>query len=1488
MEGATPALPSMGADTLLLPSLFACMTQWVEDRGTLLKVVDILFLLFGESKNRTITLARRDHVDLLLKLLARSVGEGEGAVDEPSWEDLLLVAKLSAILARLASQRGSDARDILGRGGDAVLAAVLRAAAAAAAGRAPPVRRDGFDVSEDAWGGATTAAAELTSVLCAGTDHQKMLRASGGVTQLGELLCNCLRRGGATHSDGGAGGAGDDSDGKGAPRLLVLPFAVPLLHACYAAVAGNRENSAELIAAGGGLVLSALVREAGDLWLLRSAAAAGLRVLLPAHAQDGGLDTVYLSAQLLIAGLQWRFREAEDAESRSGTNSAASGSAAEARPAAPVDETVLRVRAALRRLTEPRVSSRSSSPAGAEGTDRSAADVLPSEEEDVSDSGVLSWLRQALPRLGLPDAAEVFSGQRLTPPPFGHCFRVYDAVRSDCEDIKAVHFDDNAIASLLRRLRAELSQSVEAKYFLVAIRGGMRLMVRTLNNIDESVMLAACDAAYALLLDCPPAQSAFLEADGLAALTGCLQDYNTDILMSALQIAALLASQHSHCRDEVRNSAVLQHAVRICSRFPADDVNCAVAAAAVGVLSHAVTSNVENQNYVCARGGLERLTRILLFCAKAFATGPRAESSERRGVRTPESADVKDASASGASGASPSSTVRRRSSDGATGAGTGAPRASSAESGRSRPARPASSRGGRRPPRPPSSSSSAAGGEPAMAVFLSGPSPDRPIVPPPPGPQQSPRDTLAREGAQAMASLMEACCLTLRNLVYRNTDAQHRAVACGSVRLCLRLLWEHFVGGSSSDDPALFDMPTVHYGSAGAGTGASDDVAESTRDQEGDDDGARGAGASRRAGGSRSPFSAPEDYEAARVIMAEVIEAEAHSIGRPPGMPDLPLSLLAVLVNSVDANPSNQNYLDSRVMRELVLQILVRWSVGRPLTGGSSASSRSAGSEGKGDEEAAAAGVERLPTGVNERIRAMTMSMTCLLLSHLVWNHEHQQAQYTRPAVARELLRMIDAQPVWVVGEDTGVGTGDDGAGAAGAGGAGTPGPRKSPGVSESASVSLPAEPEDPTEREGLHYVRGALDPDPMGPGPAPAPQAFADEAEIVAERCLYALMALINLMHGNPEAQRTVAEEGGIGVVLRQVASPEPSIRKSASFCLGNLVKTNRENALELASHNGVITLVQLLNDEDDDELSKKAFATLTHMGDIAVHHIVAGIEVACASLPVRPSAPSAAAAAVLKACPSEAVPDDVDADALADEAKTMEAAEELLEDMPPVQANAVAALSKLLACLNGLLYTSPECREWLAHEDSWEGGLAPIMRVLVAPVPCALRVHACYCLANLTMGDTNTEALVRRVTDLGALDILTSFLAELRAYEHRMDEPEEARTILYTTLSHLARSKPLVAQLVQPDVVAALSADCTSTTPSNEAGELTLLLAEESAAVAEARSAGLLDGLAVALRGLARRRASLSDAIQARAAQCLLELGAGPGAGRGVEIRK
>jgi hypothetical protein len=82
---------------------------------------------------------------------------------------------------------------------------------------------------------------------------------------------------------------------------------------------------------------------------------------------------------------------------------------------------------------------------------------------------------------------------------------------------------------------------------------------------------------------------------------------------------------------------------------------------------------------------------------------------------------------------------------------------------------------------------------------------------------------------------------------------------------------------------------------------------------------------------------------------------------------------------------------------------------------------------------------------------------------------------------------------------------------------------------------------------------------------------------------------------------------------------SPVYEIRKTAAFCIGNLVKNHRGNAEALGAAGGVAQLAAVLNDVEDDELSKRAFSALVQMEDVSLSVILGRVATLVRRLPIR-----------------------------------------------------------------------------------------------------------------------------------------------------------------------------------------------------------------------------------------------------------------------------
>jgi hypothetical protein len=101
------------------------------------------------------------------------------------------------------------------------------------------------------------------------------------------------------------------------------------------------------------------------------------------------------------------------------------------------------------------------------------------------------------------------------------------------------------------------------------------------------------------------------------------------------------------------------------------------------------------------------------------------------------------------------------------------------------------------------------------------------------------------------------------------------------------------------------------------------------------------------------------------------------------------------------------------------------------------------------------------------------------------------------------------------------------------------------------------------------------------------------DTVEATQEISFYALLALINLSsQSNATCQQLIAKLGGLEILLNLLRSPSFDAKKTVCLCLGHLLKGNQGNAQQVVSKGGVMVLVELINDEEeDDELSNKAY---------------------------------------------------------------------------------------------------------------------------------------------------------------------------------------------------------------------------------------------------------------------------------------------------------
>jgi hypothetical protein len=110
----------------------------------------------------------------------------------------------------------------------------------------------------------------------------------------------------------------------------------------------------------------------------------------------------------------------------------------------------------------------------------------------------------------------------------------------------------------------------------------------------------------------------------------------------------------------------------------------------------------------------------------------------------------------------------------------------------------------------------------------------------------------------------------------------------------------------------------------------------------------------------------------------------------------------------------------------------------------------------------------------------------------------------------------------------------------------------------------------------------------------------------------------------------------GGVPLIQQQLSSPLYEARKTAAFCLGNLVRDNSANARETVLSGGVEALLRCLNDEDDDEVRWRRISRTIPYHPVPSHRI--------ASHPIPshriPSHPVSAAYASPLLCPAAPSP--------------------------------------------------------------------------------------------------------------------------------------------------------------------------------------------------------------------------------------------------------
>lgn len=518
------------------------------------------------------------------------------------------------------------------------------------------------------------------------------------------------------------------------------------------------------------------------------------------------------------------------------------------------------------------------------------------------------------------------------------------------------------------------------------------------------------------------------------------------------------------------------------------------------------------------------------------------------------------------------------------------------------------------------------------------------------------------------------------------------------------------------------------------------------------------------------------------------------------------MALLNVVINAVDANPVNQVAVGTEEVTEILCTLIGYTEHTQPQLPLFSS-----------DIQETEAGIWNSLWDVGSFVGSLQKiaALACLLASHLAWDNIVNQMQFAKESRIGQLLRLVKnggAFHSMLRSSDIGKRIIAHCSRLAAA-------TQKRPGPADSASEATtsvledaadrpPAsdtsllEHEDPTAREGINYIGGEAENSHAGAAGIFSVDGDFDGSDEVQ---LYALMALINISYHNKRVHDLINAASGVDLILDRLSSSIYDVQKAAIFCLGNVVTNHPENAQQLADAGGVLALVGVMNDIDEDEISKKAFTTLTSMGSIAVDVIMghiaalsAGVEgcdgvggglgaaeraadlgarllSAVADVSARSAeyyqSMSAAGGASSKA--SEWT-DGVAAMRSSDSAEHAPTSRETSAETGDDEANAVLSivwgmLGKLLPVLNGMVYSDTKIREYVAVDGS---GIPVLLHVMTRLLPLELRVVTAYTLANLTQ--SQEDHIKNLAQQFDAISVLATFLGEVQRTDMSDSEGE------------------------------------------------------------------------------------------------------------------
>uniref|UniRef100_A0A7S3G8F1 Uncharacterized protein n=1 Tax=Palpitomonas bilix TaxID=652834 RepID=A0A7S3G8F1_9EUKA len=231
----------------------------------------------------------------------------------------------------------------------------------------------------------------------------------------------------------------------------------------------------------------------------------------------------------------------------------------------------------------------------------------------------------------------------------------------------------------------------------------------------------------------------------------------------------------------------------------------------------------------------------------------------------------------------------------------------------------------------------------------------------------------------------------------------------------------------------------------------------------------------------------------------------------------------------------------------------------------------------------------------------------------------------------------------------------------------------------------------------------------------------------------MHALTAVANLCFGSPTAQSQLREAGIAASLLPLLRSSVFDVKLHTCFALGNFIKGCPANAKELAECGGMPLLLSLITDNDEDEVSKRAFVVIANMQEVAVDHLLSFTLECAVSNPPR------------SGCSDERA-------ALTASTTTLYNGASLSSHLYSVDSQ---SFTTALLVLNGLVYTNELNQKRVVEK----GGLKNLAVVLLTKSPATVMETALFVASNLT---TSRERGVQQIAvKEGLLGAVVAFLS-------------------------------------------------------------------------------------------------------------------------------